>query len=98
MPRAIRAQTSRGQPLPLPPDAALSGVGIALLQTWLVGADLRDKRLVSVLPDYEWLVGPDPERAIWAVYPPKAVVSPKMKAFVAFLLERFGQPPYWDRP
>lgn len=79
-------------------DAALSGVGIALLPTWLVGADLREKRLISVLPDYEWLIAPDPERAIWAVYPPKAVVSPKVKAFVAFLLERFGQPPYWDRP
>jgi DNA-binding transcriptional LysR family regulator len=78
-------------------EAALSGLGIALLPTWLVGADVRDKRLVSVLPDYEWLLAPGPERAIWAVYPPKKVVSPKVKAFIAFLLQRFGEPPYWDR-
>jgi DNA-binding transcriptional LysR family regulator len=79
-------------------DAALSGVGIALLPTWLVGADIREKRLVPVLPHYEWLIAPGPERAIWAVYPPKRVVSPKVKVFVAFLLQRFGQPPYWDCP
>jgi DNA-binding transcriptional LysR family regulator len=79
-------------------DAALSGVGVALLPTWLVGADIRQKRLVPVLPSYEWLIAPGPERAIWAVYPPKKVVSPKVKVFVAFLLQRFGQPPYWDCP
>jgi DNA-binding transcriptional LysR family regulator len=73
-------------------EAALAGLGIALLPTWLVGADVREKRLVSVLPDYEWLIAPGPERAIWAVYPPKRVVSPKVKAFIAFLSQRFGQP------
>jgi len=44
------------------------------------------------------LAAPGPDRAIWAVYPPKKVVSPKVKAFHGFLAERFGQPPYWDRP
>jgi DNA-binding transcriptional LysR family regulator len=78
-------------------DAALSGMGIALLPTWLVGADIHEKQLVSVLPQYEWLIATGPERAIWAVYPPKKIVSPKVKAFVAFLVERFGHPPYWDR-
>jgi DNA-binding transcriptional LysR family regulator len=79
-------------------DAVLAGGGIALLPTWLVGADVRAQRLVSVLADFEWLIAPGPERAIWAVYAPKKVVSPKVKAFVAFLVERFGQPPYWEQP
>jgi DNA-binding transcriptional LysR family regulator len=79
-------------------DAALSGLGIALLPTWLVSSDVHARRLVSVLPDYEWLIATGPERAIWAVYPPKKVVSPKVKAFVGFLVERLGQPPSWDRP
>jgi hypothetical protein len=26
------------------------------------------------------------------------VVPPKVKAFVAFLVDRFGKPPYWDQP
>ena len=79
-------------------EAALSGVGISLLPTWLVGADVREHRLVPVLPDHEWLIAPGPERAIWAVYPPKKVVSPKVRAFITFLSERFGHPPYWDLP
>jgi DNA-binding transcriptional LysR family regulator len=79
-------------------DAALSGLGIALLPMWLVGTDIRGQRLVSLLPDYEWLIASGPERAIGAVYPPKRGVSPKVKAFVAFLVDRFGNPPYWDLP
>lgn len=44
-------------------DAALSGLGIALLPMWLVGADIREHGLVRLLPDYEWLIAPGPERA-----------------------------------
>jgi DNA-binding transcriptional LysR family regulator len=79
-------------------DAALSGVGVALLPTWLVGKDVREQRLVTVLPEREWFIAPGPERAVWAVYPPKKIVSPKVKAFLTFLFQRFGQPPYWDQP
>lgn len=79
-------------------ESALSGMGIAMLPTWLVSADIGEKKLVQVLSHYEWLIAPGPERAIWAVYPPKKVVSPKVRAFLAFLSERFGQPPYWDKP
>jgi DNA-binding transcriptional LysR family regulator len=79
-------------------EAALSGMGIAFLPTWLVGSDVRDQQLVEVLPDCEWLIASGPERAIWAVYPPKKVVSPKVRAFIAFISERFGEPPYWDKP
>jgi DNA-binding transcriptional LysR family regulator len=78
-------------------DAALSGIGIALLPTWLVGADLRDARLVQLLPEWEATIAQD-SRAIWGVYPPKKVVSPKVRAFLDFLEKRFGRPPYWDLP
>jgi DNA-binding transcriptional LysR family regulator len=77
-------------------DAALAGLGIALLPSWIVGSDLRDGQLRLVLPTLEWMIARGPERAIWAVYPPKKVVSPKVKAFLGFLSERFGNPPYWD--
>jgi DNA-binding transcriptional LysR family regulator len=79
-------------------DAALTGLGIALLPTWLVSDDVRTKQLVAVLEDQEWLLSPGPGRAIWAVYPPKKVVSPKVRAFVAFIEKRFGRPAYWDLP
>jgi DNA-binding transcriptional LysR family regulator len=79
-------------------EAALSGMGIALLPTWLAASDVREQHLVEVLSDCEWLIAPGPERAIWAVYPPKKVVSPKVRALIDFLSERFGQPPYWEKP
>jgi DNA-binding transcriptional LysR family regulator len=78
-------------------DAVLAGLGIALLPTWLIGGDLGAGRLVTLLPHWEWLIAPGPERAIWGVYPPKKVVSPKVGAFLDFLALRFGTPAYWDR-
>jgi DNA-binding transcriptional LysR family regulator len=77
-------------------DAALSGLGIALLPTWLVSADVQAKKLVPLLGAHEWLISPGAERAIWGVYPPKKVVSPKVRAFLAFIEKRFGEPPYWE--
>ena len=62
-------------------DASLAGLGIALLPTWLIADDLRAGRLVAVLSNWEWRIAPGEERAIWAVYPPKKIVSPKVKAF-----------------
>jgi DNA-binding transcriptional LysR family regulator len=77
-------------------DAALAGLGVALLPTWLVSDDVRAKRLIRLLGEREWLIAPGPERAIWGIYPPKKVVSPKVRAFLAFVEKRFGQPAHWD--
>jgi DNA-binding transcriptional LysR family regulator len=78
-------------------DASLAGLGVALLPTWLVGRELRSGQLAALLQSWEALIAPGPERAIWGVYPPKKVVAPKVRAFLAFLDQRFGKPPYWDR-
>jgi DNA-binding transcriptional LysR family regulator len=77
--------------------AALDGLGVALLPTWLIGDDVRTGRLIPLLPAWEALIAPGPERAIWGIYPPKKVVAPKVTAFLTFLAGRFGKPPYWDR-
>lgn len=69
---------------------ALEGLGIALLPNWLVSEEVRAGRLVALLKDWEWLIAPGPKRAIWAVYPPKKIVSPKVRAFVDFIAERLG--------
>jgi DNA-binding transcriptional LysR family regulator len=77
-------------------EAALAGLGIALLPTWLVSADVQNKQLVTLLIEHEWQISPGAERAIWGVYPPKRTVSPKVRAFLAFIEQRFGQPVYWE--
>ena len=70
---------------------ALKGAGIALLPTFIAGAELQAGQLVSVLPDY-W----SPEIAIYALYPPNRHLSVKLRLLIDFLSHRFGDPPYWD--
>jgi DNA-binding transcriptional LysR family regulator len=76
-------------------ELALAGCGVALLPTWLAGPALREGRLIRVLPGWEARTG-RAEPAIWAVYPPKKIVSSKVRAFVDFQAEVIGEPPYWD--
>ena len=78
-------------------SAALAGLGIALLPSWLIGEDIRDNRLVHLLPDWEGTIALGPERSIWGVYPPNRVVAPKVKVFLDFVQKKFGAPPYWDK-
>ncbi|HEX7912893.1 MAG TPA: LysR substrate-binding domain-containing protein [Paraburkholderia sp.] len=76
-------------------ELAVAGCGLALLPTWLTSTALREGRLLHVLPEWEARTG-RAEPAIWAVYPPKKIVSSKVRAFVDFYAETFGEPPYWD--
>ncbi|USB81865.1 substrate binding domain-containing protein, partial [Burkholderia cenocepacia] len=74
-------------------EALVDGFGIAIKSTWDVGPLLASGALVSVLDDYPFAE----DVAIWAVYPSRAHVPLKTLAFIAFLAEHFGDPPYWDR-
>jgi len=68
--------------------AALSGTGIAYLGTDIVGDDLRDGRLVALLPDHA-----TPRLAVHAVYPSRRHLSAKVRSFIDFLVERFAGNP-----
>ncbi|MFA7290967.1 MAG: LysR family transcriptional regulator [Rhodocyclaceae bacterium] len=74
-------------------QAVLGGLGLALLPTFIVGMELQAGRLVEVLPGYVPV-----ERFIFAVHMPNRHLPLKVRAFIEFLLERFGTEPYWDRP
>jgi DNA-binding transcriptional LysR family regulator len=73
-------------------EAVVSGLGIGLLPTFIVGKDLQSGRLQAVLTDYIPL-----QRHIYAVYLRNRHLSSKVRAFIDYLLERFGPEPYWDR-
>lgn len=75
-------------------EGVLQGLGIALLPTFTVGGDLREKRLRQVLADYRphGTFGDE----VYAVYLPTRYLSPKVRAFVDFFVERFASEPYWD--
>ncbi|MGB3491357.1 MAG: LysR family transcriptional regulator [Elainellaceae cyanobacterium] len=72
-------------------DAALHGLGIALLPTFIVGSALKEQRLQVVLPDY---CPPVIEACI--LYPVNRHLSAKVTLFSEFLQARFGDRPPWD--
>jgi DNA-binding transcriptional LysR family regulator len=74
-------------------DAMLSGLGIALAPTFTVGADIRAGRLKILLPRFRVQA---PYGAVHAVYLPNRHLLPKTRAFIDYLMHRFGPLPYWE--
>ncbi|MEL7029499.1 MAG: LysR substrate-binding domain-containing protein, partial [Pseudomonadota bacterium] len=72
-------------------DAAVKGLGFALLPTFIVGADMQAGRLIAVLPEFR-----PPPVSLCLLYAPQRHLSVRMRAFVQFLYERFGGRPHWD--
>ena len=75
-------------------SAALSGVGIALQPTFLVGEDLATGRLIEVLPAYR-----SRSVGIFGIYPTRRHVPTKTHALLGLLQTVFGDDPEndpWD--
>ena len=70
-------------------DAAMDGLGIARAPELLALDGLRRGRLQTVLDDFLL-----PESPIHVIYPSARHLSPKVRAFVAFLKTRFSPPPW----
>jgi DNA-binding transcriptional LysR family regulator len=73
-------------------EMAAEGLGLAMVPAFYATAYLRSGRLRRVLKDHRM-----PELGIYAVYPQRAHVPPKVKAFVDFLVERFARRAHWER-
>lgn len=67
-------------------DAALKGLGIVQLPDYYVKEALQQGKLVSLLEHYRL-----PDDGIWALYPHNRHLSPKVRLFVDFLVERLGK-------
>ncbi|HAU8265401.1 MAG: LysR family transcriptional regulator [Enterobacteriaceae bacterium] len=73
-------------------DAAVYGRGISLQSVWHVADDLNAGRLQVILPDY-----PLQESHIHAVTPTRLMQTPRIKAFIDFLQEKFAESALWER-
>ena len=73
-------------------EAALAGRGILVTPSFYVAPMLRDGRLRRILAEYRL-----PELGIYAVYPQKEHVPPKVRAFIDYLAARFGRKPDWEK-
>jgi DNA-binding transcriptional LysR family regulator len=67
-------------------DAALAGLGIALLPDFLIAGDLAAGRLRQVLPDLE-----TDDAKIVTLYPDKRLLEPRIHRFVDLMVEALGQ-------
>lgn len=68
----------------------LAGLGLAWRSTWEVQADLDAGRLVAVLDDYA-----APPNGIYAVFPSARHLPRRVRAWVDFLKEHYGQAGFW---
>ena len=75
-------------------QAAIAGLGVALLPTWLIQSELCSGALIQVLPDHTAGYA-EGERFVWAVHPPKRVVPPKVRTFIDGFAAHIGSPPRW---
>jgi len=73
-------------------NAALAGLGIVRYSLWHASDDLRAGRLQVVLPGYRFI-----DTGIHAVMPQRRLVPPRVRAFVDFLAEKWGETPPWER-
>jgi DNA-binding transcriptional LysR family regulator len=69
-------------------QAAVDGLGLAMFPDFFVERELADGRLVPVLAECR-----TPELSVSAVYASRRNVPPKLRVFVDFLGERFGEAP-----
>ena len=72
-------------------QAALEGLGIVEINSYLVGEDIAAGRLVRLLPQYQ-----PKELHFYAVYAERRFLAPKIRVFVDAMLARIAPEPPWD--
>jgi DNA-binding transcriptional LysR family regulator len=73
-------------------SAAIEGLGVVFEPSFFVYEALREGKLVRVLPDWESV-----EVWVFAVYPNRKFLAPKVRSFIDFLVERFGPEPQREK-
>ncbi len=66
--------------------AALANQGIILQPTFLIGDDLAAGTLVEIMPEFRSF-----ELGVYAIYPTRKLVAPKVRALIDFLVKQFGE-------
>jgi len=72
-------------------NTAIAGGGIAMQPTFIAGEALAQGKVVRILKDYE----PEP-MGLYMVYANRQFLPSKVRAFVDFASDFYGDTPYWD--
>jgi DNA-binding transcriptional LysR family regulator len=73
-------------------EAAIAGCGVAYLPTFIIYRAVERGELVPVLTEYA-----RPEITLNAIYPSNRNVPTKVRKFIDFCVEQFGEEPFWDQ-
>ncbi|WP_434559747.1 LysR family transcriptional regulator [Pseudomonas sp. R1-6] len=73
-------------------EAAIAGLGVAVLPTFIAHDAVRRGALSIVLAQYM-----RPPIAMYAVHPSMRNQTARARAFIDFLVDTFGSEPFWDR-
>ena len=68
-------------------EATLAGGGIGFLPSVVVDRDLQSKRLIEVLPEYDY---PNESGSMFLLYPATRFVPSKIQVFRDFIIEVLG--------
>ena len=72
--------------------AVVAGLGIGLVPVHMAGAELREGKLVSLLPRYRF----GHESGIYLVYLPNRTLPSRVRVLIDFLVDRFSTTPSWE--
>lgn len=72
-------------------QAAIAGMGVTLMPTFMASDAIRKGALKMVLEDYDQLEVP-----IHAVYASRQYLPAKIRVFIDYLKNHIQDPPYWD--
>lgn len=67
-------------------DAVRAGIGVAYLVTYLLFDEIKAGKLIKLLPEWET----DLELPIYAVYPRRKYLAPKVRDFIDFMVEHMS--------
>ncbi len=74
-------------------DACAQGLGVTISSQWCAYKHLESGELVPILTDYPLAS----DTSIWAVYPSSRQLAAKVRVFIDFLADYFGDTPYWEQ-
>ena len=74
-------------------QAAIAGHGVVLEPDFIVHDAVRSGALVQILEDHAWSA-----LGVWAVWPSSRMLPRRVRVFVDFLVEQFGEAPPWRMP
>jgi DNA-binding transcriptional LysR family regulator len=73
-------------------EAAIGGEGYVLQPTFIVGEAIKQGKLKVILSSFE------PElMGLYVVFPHRKLIANKLSAFISFISDYYGDPPYWDQ-